>query len=580
MKNRVYHILYGIMVITFVIMVGWMFIDYEGTSVIKANFEKPTDFSTGWTLENGDEVDVSKLRDVEGTKLHEAFSVYHRIPADWKEGEYLCFRSKNVFFRVYLDGELIYEPYVPENIFSTKGPGTSWNYIPISVEDADKQLEFRVTKVYESGTMSFDSICVGEPARAIMDKVEEKLVAFITCILTLFVGFILIIADIPINMRAQKNHELMYLGMFSVSVAAWCLVETNLLQYYLGNARAMQFISCNSLMLISIPMTLYLDAAFGFRKRGAMIFMIGVSFVSYVVAMVLHFTGIADVHETLHFSHVVLIMTAVVLFYTIIRNTFVMSNSTGRNIYRVLRGVGLCGLSVATVIDIIRYYNQHSSDTAMFVRIGLLIFILCFGTSSLEKTVNAVKLGVQTEFVSQLAYRDGLTRIGNRTAFEERLVELEKVKSELDAIGIIMFDVNDLKFVNDNFGHRVGDSMLMESAALIEDAFMDQQGDCFRIGGDEFVVVLSGDNVVKRYEAGIEHFKESMKQFNLKKDKEFRISIAHGFATYNQTDENKPLMTVYQQADMLMYEDKKRIKAKQITAEAYYHTGVLTSENA
>lgn len=577
MKNQVYHVLYGIMVVAFIIMIGWMFANYEGVSIIEDSFEKPVDFSSEWTLEDGTEVNISKLRDVEGSEVNKEFSVFHTIPESWKAGEYLCFRSKNVFFKVYIDGELIYEPYVPENVFYTKGPGTSWNYVPISIEDAGKQLEFRVTRVYESGRASIDSICAGEPARAIMDKVEEKLVAFITCILTLFVGAILIIADIPINIRTQKNHELLYLGLFSISVAFWCLVETHLLQYYLGNSRAMQFMSCGALMMISVPLTLYLDAAFGFRKRGAMVFMISVSFVSFVIAMLLHLTKIADVHETLHLSHVVLIMSAIVLFYTIIRNTFVMGKNKGRNIYRLLRGIGLCGLSVATVIDIIRYYNQHSSDTAMFVRIGLLVFIVCFGTSSLEKTVNAVKLGVQSEIVSQLAYRDGLTRIGNRTAFDELLVELEKVKDEIDAVGIIMFDVNDLKFVNDNFGHRMGDAMLVASAELIEHAFAELEADCFRIGGDEFAVVLSGENVKERYKAGVKLFKEGIKEFNAKEDKEFRLSIAHGFAQYDQSEEGKPLMIIYQQADMLMYEDKKRIKEKQITAEAYYQTGVLTS---
>ena len=58
-----------------------------------------------------------------------------------------------------------------------------------------------------------------------------------------------------------------------------------------------------------------------------------------------------------------------------------------------------------------------------------MLFILCFGSSSLEKTINAVKLGVQSEFVAQLAYLDGLTRIGNRTSFEEHLVDLEKIKA-------------------------------------------------------------------------------------------------------------------------------------------------------
>ena len=330
------------------------------------------------------------------------------------------------------------------------------------------------------------------------------------------------------------------------------------------------------LMMIAIPIILYLDAAFGFRKRKAVTAMIGLSFGSFVLAMILHMTRIADVHETLHFSHVVLIMSAIVLFYTIIKNTFVLSKSAGKNIFRVIRGVGLCSLSVATVIDIIRYYVFQSNDTAVFVRIGLLIFIICFGASSLEKTINAVRLGAQTEIVSQLAYRDGLTRIGNRTAFNERLVELEEIKNQVEAIGVVMFDVNDLKFINDNFGHHTGDAMLMASAKLIENAFADYEADCFRIGGDEFAVLLSGDNVDKRCESALDKFKALMKEHNQNENKEFRINIAHGFAKYDASDREKPLLMVYQQADMLMYENKKSMKqSMQAAAEYYSSTGKL-----
>ena len=578
MKNRIYHILYGIMVATIVVMVAWLLAHFKGECIIDECFAENTDFSKGWVLEDGTEVDMAKLKSLEGTEVYKEFSVFHVIPEDLQEGQYLCFRSKNVFFHMYIDGELVYEPYVPESTLYTKSLGTRWNYVQIPLKDAGKQIEFRIIKVYESGRSSIDNLYIGEAAKAIMDTIQEKMVAFITCILTLFVGLILIIADIPINMQTQKNHELMYLGLFAVSVATWCLAETHLLQFYLGDSRTMQVVSCCSLMMISTPLILYIDAAFGFRKRGAMMAMIGVSFASFVLAMVLHLTKIADVHETLHFSHVVLAMSAVVLFYTIIQNTFVLGKNTTKNVYRILRGIGLCGISIATIIDIVRYYRGVSNDTAMFVRIGLLIFIVCYGTASLEKTVNAVKLGVQTEFVSRLAYHDGLTGIGNRTAFEEHLVDLEKVKMELPGIGIIMFDVNDLKFVNDNFGHRMGDSMLVESANLIEDAFRDKQGECFRIGGDEFVVVLSGERVQERYQVGMDRFWENMKKFNAQENKEFRLSIAHGFAMYDKNEAKTMLMNVYQQADVQMYEEKKQIKAKQISPKEYYKDRMLKGQ--
>lgn len=578
MKNCIYHIAYGIMVATIFIMIGWAAVRYEGPSIVEESFDETIDFSTGWTLDNGQTVDLSKLHKETEIDVHKVFSAYHNVPTQVKEGQHLCFRSKNVFFGVYIDGKLVYEPYVPESKVYTKSPGTRWNYVPLSVKDAGKQIEFRVMKVYETGSSKIDNLCIGQPARAIMDLFENKMVAFITCILTLFVGVLLMIVDIPINIGKQKNHELLYLGLFSISVATWCLSETYLLQFYLGNSRMMQLVSCCSLMLISIPMTLYIDAAFGFRKRVVVALMVAFSFLSFVAIMVLHFTKILDLHESLHFTHIVLAVSAAVLFYMIIRNAFVMGKDVTRNVYRVLRGVGLSSLSVATIIDLYRYYTVAGNDTAMFVRIGLLIFIICFGTSSLEKTINAVKLGVQTDLISQLAYRDGLTRIGNRTAFEEHLVELEEEKDNLDAVGIVMFDVNDLKYVNDSFGHQAGDNMLVASANLIEKAFGPRQGECYRIGGDEFAVVLSGDYVKDRYEQGAMAFRNLIKDHNAQPDKEFRISIAHGFALYDQEQKGKRLMTIMQQADLAMYENKKKIKESQKPPQEYYQTSVLSAE--
>ena len=354
MKNCVYHVVYGIMVAIILIMIGSAAFRFEGPSIVEESFDESIDFSAGWLLDNGKTVDLSKLHEMSDLEVYKVFSVYHDVPTDVKEGQYLCFRSKNVFLSVYMDGKLIYEPYVPENRVYTKSPGTRWNYVPISVDDAGKQIEIRISKVYETGSSKIDNLYIGQPARVIMDVIEGKMVAFITCILTMFVGILLMVVDVPINMGSQKNHELLYLGLFSVSVAMWCLAETHLLQFYLGDSRMMQLVSCCSLMLISIPMTLYIDAAFGFRKRAVVAVMVAFSFLSFVAAMILHFTKVADVHETLHFSHVVLIVSASVLFYAIIRNAFVMGKNATRNAYRILRGVGLSSMSIATVIDIYR----------------------------------------------------------------------------------------------------------------------------------------------------------------------------------------------------------------------------------
>lgn len=569
-KNEVFRFLYYFMVAVFVIIIGYLIFAYKGPNLEEEKFSSAVDFSQGWKLDTGETVGIKKLNKLDSVEPYQEFVISNTLPETLHPEDALCFRSKNIFYKVYVDGELIYEPYVPNSRMYNDSFGTRWNYLKLNPEDAGAKVEIYVTTVYKNSRAGIDTIYISSELGAVLHTMREKLVALITCIILLFVGFLLIVADIPINMQKEKNHELLYLGLFAVSIAVWCTSETHLLQFLTGDSRMLQLISCFALMLIPIPMVLYLDSAFGFRNRFFVPVFSILSFAEFLVCMVLHFTGVADFHDTLTFSHVLLALCAIIMLYTIIKNSFVRGKNPTKNIYRILRGIGLCGLSFATVIDIIRYYQGNGSDSAMFVRIGLLIFVVCYGSSSLEKTINAVKLGVQSEFISQLAYKDGLTGVGNRTAFQEQLVDLEKIKETLSAVGIIMFDINDLKYVNDHLGHRLGDRLIVESAEMIKEAFAEFQCDCFRIGGDEFVILASGENVEERCREGMKLFQELMAQHNRDEKQLLRISVAHGFALYTKGNADSKLMDIYQRADMLMYENKKKVKANQSTPEEYY----------
>lgn len=568
-QKKVFYILYAIMLVVVSAMIAWMMFHYDGPNPTSESFSGPVSFEEGWTTADGSTVTLNRLTDSEHVEANHPFSIYNTLPEQLEDGISFCFRSKNIYYTVYIDGVQLYHPYVPESVLYNQTFGTRWNYIPLTSDDAGKTIEIRITTVYDSSRTGLSYVRLDSPANFILSTIQSKLIAFITCILILFVGIILMIADIPINMQNKKNHELLFLGLFAISIAIWCLAETNVLQFFIGDSRMLSVLSCCSLMLIPIPMVLYLDSAFGFRKRFIVPVISLLSFTCFSVCTVLHFLKVADFHDTLKITHIVLGVSAALLFYTIIRHSLIKGKNQTKNIYRILRGIGLSSISVATGIDIYRFYQQIGSDSAMFVRIGILIFIICYGTSSLEKTINAVKLGIQTEFVSQLAYRDGLTGIGNRTAFQEHLVSLEAEKNDVEAIGILMFDVNDLKFVNDYFGHHAGDTMLIQSAKMIQEAFEDLNCDCYRIGGDEFSILISGENVQQRCEQGLRNFRTFTDAYNQNPETPFRISIAHGYSLYNRGSDKK-LMDVYQQADTHMYANKKWLKSHQPRMEELY----------
>ena len=356
----------------------------------------------GYDFGDGGVADVGHLNKISSVMPYQEQSVYHRLPDDLEEGLSLCFRTKNIDYQVYVDGELRYEPVRRESSAYNKSFGNRWNYIPLYDSDAGKTVEVRFHTVYESGRACIDNLCLGSAAGEIVGTFTNKAVAFSTCLLILFVGLLLIVADIPANLQMHKNHELLYLGLFAISIAIWCLAETSMLQFYTDDSRLIQLLSCCSLSMISIPMVLYLDAAFGFKRKIVVPVICGLSAAEFLICTVLHFAGVMDYHESLTFCHVVLAISAALLVYSILKNAFHERKSKIWNIYKRLRTIGSMGLGFAAVIDIIRYYRGSTNDNAMFVRIGLLIFILCYGSSSLEKVINAVKLGCSRSLSASL----------------------------------------------------------------------------------------------------------------------------------------------------------------------------------
>lgn len=569
-KDSVFHFIFGIMLIFFIAVVVYLAANCKAKPLADAEYDKTAPFTEGWHTEDGTELDEKTLRKINTISKDEEISIYNTLPADSNDADSLFFRAKNIFYSVYIDGEPVYTPEFGESVFYTNSTGTRWNSIDVTPEQLGKEIEIRIRAAYKTARCGVDSFRIGSSGGAILNILKENLVSFITCVLLLFVGLLLTIADIPINMRNQKNHELLFLGLFSICVSIWCLAELHIVEFFFDDSRLMQMISCCSLMLIPFALILYLNAAIGLKNKVIIPALCGLCTLGFVVCWTLHFLKIKDIHETLTLSHINVVIASVLLIFTIIKTTVQRSRKQGAKIYLILRTVGLCSIAVAAIIDIVRFYSGQTSDSAMCVRIGMLIFTVCYGSSSLENTINAVKMGAQAEFASRLAYHDGLTGIGNRTAFEERLSELEKAKDTAAPVGIVMFDVNDLKYVNDNLGHPLGDSMIRKAAEIVSSAFESDGAECFRIGGDEFAVIMRGDNIKERCDKSLQEFNSQMERHNSTPDSEFRISIAHGFFIYDSECGLEQITDAYKAADEKMYENKREMKAHQSTPEKYY----------
>ena len=121
----------------------------------------------------------------------------------------------------------------------------------------------------------------------------------------------------------------------------------------------------------------------------------------------------------------------------------------------------------------------------------------------------------------------------------------------------MVFDINYLKETNDRYGHDVGNKLIVSAARVISDIF--KRSPVFRIGGDEFLVILKNRDLDDVKEL-LKIFDEECLYKSVDTDKEsIPVSIAKGFARYDSGKDTN-FIDVFNKADDAMYENKRKIK--------------------
>ena len=155
------------------------------------------------------------------------------------------------------------------------------------------------------------------------------------------------------------------------------------------------------------------------------------------------------------------------------------------------------------------------------------------------------------EMEKQLKYlgtHDPLTKLANRTYFEEEMSRLES--GDHEPVTVIVCDVDGLKLVNDTLGHKAGDNLLVAAANVLKKPFR-TEGVVARVGGDEFAILLKGMDQITA-ENACQQICEAIKENN--KRAEIPLSLSVGFATRRDSLTN--LTELFKEADNKMYRVK------------------------
>ena len=186
-------------------------------------------------------------------------------------------------------------------------------------------------------------------------------------------------------------------------------------------------------------------------------------------------------------------------------------------------------------------------------------------TNTFKQLVAHTKEHIST--LNRQAYVDGLTSVRNKAAYSEYIDGLQK---SIDAgedlpFAVGVFDCNNLKAINDQYGHEKGDEYLKTACRLICKVF--QHSPVFRIGGDEFTVFLQNEDYKNRKKLADEFYRQCDRINSTADNEWYRVHTAMGIATYDPQLDNDVLETI-RRADKMMYDNKQNGRVDKVSDQS------------
>lgn len=385
---------------------------------------------------------------------------------------------------------------------------------------------------------------------------------------------ILIITNHDILFKRHNDHIIRSYRFFLYAVTFYYITDIlwGILDYYryripLYVDTEIYFIAMAAgIMALTQYVVTYIEDKTIFRKilPGAGI----IFFVTIIILMIINIfkpilfslNGAGD-YETATGRYWILGIQTILLFVTAIYSFVGAIRTKGLEGRRYLT-VGLLAVSMLTAIAI-QMFNPLLPLYSIGYLVGtclLRVFVIENEKEeyreNLEKTLAHEKeQSKELKEAWELAYTDALTGVESRLAYLEAQERIDNLinENQLKDFALIVFDINNLKKINDTLGHQEGDRYIISACELIKNTFRNSK--VYRIGGDEFMALLSEDDFEVKDEL-VSIFKKKIES-NIKKNE---VVMAFGMAEYIQ-GEDYSFRHMFERADFAMYDQKKQIKA-------------------
>lgn len=472
---------------------------------------------------------------------------YIKLNASAGDNMALAFLSRHQAVEVYAGGSLIYYVKAHKSVYGTT---TGTNYTIVNIPSYTTDVVVKLTNVYDGLKVRKTVFEYGDETAIVKEIVKNSLLSAALSSFIIMIGLGMVILWIVCRKKIVQTQALFYFGIFSVIIGAWSLNETNLVVLLLEDRKLGSLIGYLLLMMIPVPFIQAEKNFFQITKSLISNILCAIITVLDILLLVFHITGLLEFKKSVYLIHIMLVMALIYFCAILVKR--IQDKGFDRKVKSNI--IGICALGISMLADLVAYY-KGMQQTDVIGKLGILVFIILLAYENISEAFEKIREGQKADFYKEMAVTDIMTGVYNRSAFEEWKNET----ADYYGYAIATFDLNNLKWCNDNLGHAAGDAYIQSAATIIKDVF-GRHGRCYRIGGDEFCTVINLGK--KGFDIG-RHVKQ-LRQLEDQAEKELGISglnvqIACGYAEYDiKTD--KDFEDTRSRADKRMYESKKELK--------------------
>lgn len=528
-------------------LIGTIYFEQDSTAILKSNHLE--DFNKGWTvvLENGENLELEPFTYVEQVPFQSTMVLRNILPENLSDHEYLFFRASHQKVRILVEGQVIYQ-FGQKNPLFGKTPGCAWIMVPLSENMEQKEVVIELLGAYPNYAGRINGFYIGESGTIFQNILLTKLGSLFIGIVLIVMGFGMLTLSIAFK-KGRVTRSLFRLGLLATVIGIWSILVLNILQFLVSDVLFLlhaEFFFFGLIMPVSIWFLLSLKHFQ--EKKIIQIFFYG-SIILSITVQVLQILNLMDYLESIWLTH---ISMGLILIYL---STLGIRDLITKKIHREVKilSFSLIVLLFFWGIDLFCFYFAKPEDEGFFTRIGMLVFIILWAMEIMYNISRIIEKMARTRLLEVMAYEDTMTGLKNRSAFEEKMEFLRNNPIEQPGY-IIEFDMNNLKYINDNYGHAKGDLAITTISKIIQDKF-EKIGLVYRIGGDEIcVIVTRGEHIPEELiQNKIDQITNELRESS--QLLEIQLSIASGYAVLNPKIKSN-IDEAYKEADRNMYRKK------------------------